>query len=113
MKAVSSTAGPLQEGLWVAELESALEAKELVLQMLPGLFSENSTIRAMASRLRASLKTLGHERREIVMLTQDVRCLTLRSKKISADAENLRKWNIELADEFRERIRVLRWSLLC
>lgn len=40
VKVVSSTAGPSQERLWVAELKSALEAKELELQTLPGRDSE-------------------------------------------------------------------------
>lgn len=39
----------------------------------------------------------------MMMLTQDVRDLTSRYKKIRGAAKNLRKRNIELTDEVRER----------
>lgn len=62
MKAVVSRTGPLEEGLWVAKLESAFEAKELEFQRPPGLDFENSTLRAEVSRLRAFVEAFRREK---------------------------------------------------
>lgn len=102
MNAVLSTAGLLQEGLWVAKLERELDAKELESQTLSGLASKNSTLRAEVSRLRGSIEIFGRDKRRKMMLTQDVRDLLLRSKKLRAYVENPRKRNIELTGEVRE-----------
>lgn len=69
MKVVWSSARPSQEGLHVAELQSALKAKELELKMLPGHAFENLTLLAEVSQLAAFVETPGWKRREIVMLT--------------------------------------------
>lgn len=63
LKAVLSLAGPSQERLRVADLESVFEAKEPELQTLLGIASDNITLRAEASRLSASAETLGREKR--------------------------------------------------
>lgn len=49
VQAVSSKAGPSQERLRAVKLESALEAKELQLQTLPGFAFESSTLLAETS----------------------------------------------------------------
>lgn len=67
--------------------------------MLPGLTAENSTLRTVIGRLRDSAQTPSQERRNVVMVTQDVRDLAAHSKKIRASAEVMRKQNIELAGE--------------
>lgn len=59
LKAVSSPAGLSLDRLWVAGPGSALEAKELEYQKLPGLATENTTLRTEASRPRDSVGTLG------------------------------------------------------
>lgn len=46
MEAVSSLASPSQKGLWAAKLKGAIEEKELKLQTLPSLASENANLRA-------------------------------------------------------------------
>lgn len=58
VKAVSSTASLSKEGLWVFEMESALEAKLLELQPLPGTASESSNLRAKGTRLGVSSRRL-------------------------------------------------------
>lgn len=65
MKAVSQPAGQSQEELWVAELESAPEAIELKLQMLPCHPAEKVLLRTEDSPLSASAETPGGERREL------------------------------------------------
>lgn len=69
VKVVSSSAGLPKEELRVPKLESALEAKKVELQTLPGIAYENSTLRAEIVQLRASVETLRCRRRETVMLT--------------------------------------------
>lgn len=59
VKAVSSLADPSQGTLWVAELRSALVAKKLELQSLPGLADENFSLCTEVSRLRDPVDTLG------------------------------------------------------
>lgn len=58
---MSSSTGPCQERLCLAEWDSTLDAKEQVLQTLHGLASETLTLRAKASQLRGSVETLGSE----------------------------------------------------
>lgn len=82
MVAISSTAGLSQEGLWVVELKSALKTRESKLQMLSGVASENSTLRAEANRLRAPAETFGSVKRIFVMPTKDIPNLASRSKMI-------------------------------
>lgn len=67
MKTNSLLAGPSQEELWAAKLESALAVKESELQLLPGLAAEIFTLRTKTRRLENSVETLGRERRKIVM----------------------------------------------
>lgn len=62
VKALSSTTGPSQERLRAAELESAVEAKELKFQTLPGFVSEISALRVEASWLRGFVKTVGQKK---------------------------------------------------
>lgn len=80
MEAVSSRAGPPQEGLPAVELEGALDAKELDLRTSFGLESENLNLRAEASRSRGSVETFGRKKRERLMPTQDISYLTSRCK---------------------------------
>lgn len=93
-KAVASSSGPSLKELRVAELESALEAKQLEMQMLPAPASKNLTLRAGVSRLRASVEMLGCKRREIAMLTETVRDLRFHLTKIRTEVENVRNWNM-------------------
>lgn len=72
VKAVVSLAGTSHRELWVAELESVLEAKELKLRMLPDFASENLILRAEARQLRGSVDTLCQKRKKVVMFSQDV-----------------------------------------
>lgn len=51
----------------------------------------------------ALVEMRGRERWEIVLLTQDMQALTLRSKKTWTDAKNSRKQNIVLEGEVRKR----------
>lgn len=104
VRAILLSAGPSQEGLLVAELESRLEAKKLELQVLLGPAAKKFTLRTEASRLRDSVETLDREKREVGMLSEDVGYLAAYCKKIRADPKTLRKWNMELADETRESI---------
>lgn len=55
---IASSPGASQDGLRAAKLESALVMKELELQTLPGRASENSTLRAGASRRRVLSRRL-------------------------------------------------------
>lgn len=88
----------------VTKLESALEANEQELQTFSGLSAENAALRTESSMLRDFVEALGRERREAVMLTQNVWDLAAHSKKFRADAEMLRKQNMELAGEAREKV---------
>lgn len=66
---VSLSAVASQEGQQVTKVESALEARDLVLQAQPGLASRNSTLRAATSRIRSAVETFDRERRKMAMLT--------------------------------------------
>lgn len=79
MKAVPSSVGPSVKKLRVANLESALDSKNLEYQTLPGLAAEYFTLRTKVSRLKNSAETLGRERKEFVIATQDVRELASHS----------------------------------
>lgn len=54
-------------------------------------------------RLKHFVETLCRERKEVVMLTQDIRYLVVHSLKIQAHAKTLRKQNIELDGEVWEK----------
>lgn len=95
------TASLLREELRVADSDSAIEAKESALQTLSGFASESWTFRAESSPLWVFVETLGCAKLKIVMVTRDVQELNLHSKKIRADAENMREQNTELACEVR------------
>lgn len=83
----------------VSELESALEEKELELQTLLGLVAENATLSTDVARFRASVETLGREKRKLVVPTYDVRALTKNVGKIKAIAEKLRRRIVKLEDD--------------
>lgn len=102
-EAVSSLTGPSQEGLWAAKLERALEEEHMKLKTLHGIASQKPPLRAEASLLRASVETLGHERRKIMTVAQNMPDLSLYLRKIRASNENLRRQIIELTVEVRER----------
>lgn len=111
MKAVSSWARASQEKHCVV-LESALEEKGLELLALPGLVAKCSTLRKEVIRLRHSVKTFGRGRREVVMHTQSVGDLAPHFMEIRADAETLRKWEMNLQVRFGRKLCWLEWILL-
>lgn len=64
-----------------------LKAKKTELQTLPGLVAENVTLSVEASRSRDSVMLLARERREVVVLTQDVQNLIAHFKKVGVNAQ--------------------------
>lgn len=75
-----SSVGPSQNGCWVAELENALMATELKLQLFCCLAAENAASHVEANCRRRFVETLGHEMRKSVPLAHDVRDWVAASK---------------------------------
>lgn len=91
MKAVFLSPGPFQCGNRVANLENALETKELELQTLLDLAAQKATLCKKVSRLPASFNALGRKLRKMLILAQDVRELTRSSTMTRARAKTLRR----------------------
>lgn len=86
-------------------VKRALEAKELEYQTLFRLPVEGSMLRREFSPLRDSVETLSRRKTKIVMVSQDVEYLATHPKKIPADAEALKKWDVELVDEAEKEVK--------
>lgn len=111
MLAIASSADPFHEGGRFSERENALEAKELKLRILPGLFAECASRRMEECRIIGFVDKLGRKKREAVMLTLDVRDLAANFYRIRAGDGALRKQNTEIASEVWGTGRLQRWSL--
>lgn len=101
---VSSLAGPSPEGIWVAELKSALRAKKLELRRIHGFASGNATLCTKVSRLKGYVGTLARKGRQAAMLAQNVRDLVSNYRKIWADDDALSKRNMKLAGAVQEKV---------
>lgn len=83
----------------MVELKSALGAKKLELQLLPGFATENAFLPSAVSQLYGSGKTLKPEKKKTEILTLNVRHSTRSAGKIRASAETLKRQNLELDND--------------
>lgn len=103
MREVFLSACPSQSVGCVAELESALDMEKWKLQSLPGLVTKNGTLRTDVSCPRAYRKTLGREKKEMVMLDQEVRHLMRNGEMRQDCAETQRRQYMKLGNNTRDK----------
>lgn len=97
--APASQAGSADDHSRIAELESALEARELELQTLHGLAKKNATLRADVGRLKKSVSTLNRGNDLIYTLNDELRDLKTTAQQIRSAAEGVKERNTELEVE--------------
>lgn len=75
----------------VTDLDGALEKKELLLQMRPGLDDENAAMRSQVERMRSTETILQLECDVVLMVMDEFRTLRDKTKNVVTEMKNLKK----------------------